>query len=91
MSISDYLPTVQERGRYTGPFSTIAEYHAFAVGFIIVLVDPGLLEPVIAYAVGSGGGKARRSGHVQDAAQELAYTGLGAGIAILVRAMGVVP
>lgn len=90
MPLTDYLPTTEERGRYTGPFSTLAEYHAVGVGFVAVLVDPDLLEPVIAYGIGSAGGKTRRSGHATDAGKELGYTALGAGLAVLVRAAGVI-
>lgn len=91
MNLRQYLPTVEERGSYTGPFSTYAEYHAVGVGFIGMLVDPSLLEPVVAYGAGSGAGKARRSGHARDAALELGYTALGAALAILARAFGVYP
>lgn len=91
MNWRDYLPTIQERGRYTGPFSTFAEYHALGVGFIGALVAPDALEAVVAYGAGSGTGKARRSGHALDAAKELGYTALGAALAIGVKAMGLYP
>lgn len=90
MSWRDYLPTVQETEPYTGPFSRFAEYHALGVGFVVVLADPALLGHVVAYAMGSGGGRSLRSGHARDAAYELAYTGLGAGLAIVARALGFV-
>jgi hypothetical protein len=90
MNWRDLLPSVQERGRYTGPFSTYAEYHAVGVGFLAMLVNPDLLAPVVAYGVGHGAGKARRSGHATDAAKELGYTALGAALALGVRALGVV-
>lgn len=78
-----YLPSVQERGRYTGPFSTFAEYHALGVGFAL---GPQSGEVLAAYGAGSGAGKARRSGHLRDAWRELAYVGLGAALRIVVSA-----
>jgi hypothetical protein len=74
---SRYLPSVKERGTYTGPLSTFAEYHAVGVGFAL---GPQSGEVLAAYGAGSGGGKARRSGHLTDAWKELAYVGLGAGL-----------
>jgi hypothetical protein len=71
------LPTVQERGRYTGPFSTFAEYHALGVGFAL---GPQFQEVAAGYGAGSGGGKCRRSAHLSDAVKELAYAGLGVGL-----------
>jgi len=82
-----YLPSRQERGKYTGPLSTFAEYHAVGVGFAAG-VEPSLLEPVAGYAAGTGAGKCRRSGHLSDAAKELGYTGLGVGLAVGMRALG---
>ena len=84
-----YLPTVQERGAYTGPFSTFAEYHAVGVGYAL---GPERMDLVVAYGTGSGAGKIRRSGHLTDAWKELAYTGLGAALnAVTVRGASAVP
>jgi len=76
-SLRPFLPTVQERGRYTGLFSTVAEYHAVGVGFAL---GPQFQEVAAGYGAGSGGGKCRRSGHLSDAVQELGYAGLGVGL-----------
>lgn len=79
-----YLPTRQERGKYTGPLSTFAEYHALGVGFAAGIMGLQYAEPLVAYATGNGAGKIRRSGHLKDAAQELGYTAAGivAGLAV---------
>jgi len=83
--VRPYLPTRQERGSYTGPLSTFAEYHAVGVGFAL---GPHSADVLAAYGAGSGGGKARRSGHLTDAWKELAYVGLGAGLRGLTTALG---
>lgn len=75
--VEPYLPTRQERGKYTGPLSTFSEYHALGVGFAL---GPEFSGVAAAYAAGSGGGKLRRSGHIRDAMQEVGYTGLGIGL-----------
>lgn len=75
-----YLPSVKEKGKYTGPLSTFAEYHALGVGFAL---GPQSGEVLAAYGAGSGAGKARRSGHLTDAWKELAYVGLGMGLRVL--------
>lgn len=79
-SLRPYLPSVKERGKYTGPFSTFAEYHAVGVGFAL---GPDNVGAVAAYGVGSGSGKIRRSGHLRDAWKEMAYVGIGVGLRIL--------
>lgn len=88
MNWRQYLPTVRERGAYTGPFSTYAEYHAVGVGF---LLGPEMATEVAAYGVGSGAGRTYGSGHLRDAAREVAYTGLGVGLRMAAMvAVGVV-
>lgn len=79
-----YLPSKQERGRYTGPFSTFAEYHALAVGFAL---GPRFAEVAAAYGTSHGAGKCRRSGHLTDAWKELAYAGLGVGLRVATGAV----
>lgn len=86
-----YLPTVREEGEYTGPFSIYAEYHALGVGFIAVLIQPALLVPVVAYGLGSGTERKFQTEHFKDAGKELAYTGLGAGLALVARGLGFTP
>lgn len=80
-----YLPTRQERGKYTGPLSTFSEYHALGVGFAGGIMGLEYAEPIVAYTAGTGGGKVRRSGHLKDAAQELGYTAAGIVGGLLVR------
>lgn len=79
-----YLPTREERGKYVGPLSTFAEYHAIGVGFVGAF-NPELLAEVAAYGAGSATGKAKRSGHFKDAAKELAYVGIGAAVGLYMR------
>jgi hypothetical protein len=74
-----YLPTHDERGRYRGPLSSYREWHAVAVGFVTTLVDRRLLAPVVSAAV--RGETDDLSSHVADAAEELAYTAIGAVLA----------
>lgn len=91
MNLRQYLPTIQERGSYTGPLSTFAEYHSLGIGFIAALAGGDVFTGAVGYALGTGGGKARRSGHMQDAAQEPAYLAVGAALAFGVRALGLAP
>lgn len=79
--LTRYLPSVKESGKYTGPLSTFAEYHAVGVGFAL---GPRSGEVLAAYGAGSGAGKCRRSGHLTDAWKEMAYVGVGAGLHALV-------
>lgn len=79
-ALRPYLPTVQERGEYTGFLSTFAEFHAIGVGFAL---GPEHVDLVAAYGLGTAGGKAKRSGHLTDAYREMAYTGLGVALRIL--------
>lgn len=81
-----YLPTVQERGKYTGPFSTFAEYHALGVGFAL---GPQFVDVAAAYGAASGTGKCRRSGHLTDAVKEMGYAGLGIGLRAGLMALGI--
>jgi len=88
MNLKKYLPTVKEKGKYTGPFSTFAEYHAVGVGFAL---GPQFADVAVAYGVGSGGGKTRRSGHLNDAWQEMAYAGIGVGLRYGIKGISTVP
>lgn len=90
MDWRDYLPTTGgERGPYTGAFSRAAEVHAVGIGFLVYLAAPDLLPAIVAYGLGSGTGKAKRSGQFREAARELAYTALGVALAMGATALGV--
>lgn len=43
MALSDYRPTMTEEGSYTGPFSTLPEWHAAGIGLGV-----GVLSVVLA-------------------------------------------
>lgn len=88
MNLEQFLPTKQERGKHTGLLSTFAEYHALGIGFLGAAARQE--ELVGAYALGTGGGKARRSGHMIDAAKEPAYVALGLGVYYALRLIGLI-
>lgn len=75
--VKKYFPTKEERGKHTGFLSTLAEYHAIAVGFIIYLTNPHLLGLIMAYGVLGSGARVKLTGQYKDAAKEPAYTALG--------------
>jgi len=69
-----YIPTLDEQGSYTGPFSTFAEYHSFAMGFgAAATCSTVIMSAIAAYAVLQGTRRHRRSGHWRDLAKEPAY------------------
>lgn len=69
-----YWPTIDERGAYTGPLSTFAEWHSLALGVgAAATCNVALMATVAAYAVGQGANRKRHSTHWRDLAREPAY------------------
>jgi len=70
-------PTRTETGPYTGPLSTLAEFHALGVGYAL---GPRFQEVAADLLTDSESGNRPQSDHLADAVDELAYAGLGVGL-----------
>lgn len=74
--IKNILKAEKERDSvYNGFLSTNTERHSFVIGLVVGAYYPAYIKPLIAYALGKGGGKKiyNQDSHIKDIAEEPAY------------------